>query len=48
MARMLGDTRDVACLGGKKCTCNGYYRTKTFTRITKRRERAAWKKEATA
>lgn len=45
MARMLGDLRQSACNGGKKCTCNGYYRTKAFTRIAKRKERQDWKKD---
>ena len=48
MAKMLGGTRDSGCTYGKHCTCNGYYRTKRFTRITKRRERAEWKKEVVA
>ena len=39
MAKMLGDVRDSGCGFGKKCSCNGYYRTKKFTRIAKRRER---------
>lgn len=45
MAKMLGSLRDSACMGGKDCSCNGYYRTKKFTRITKRRERMEWKRE---
>lgn len=44
MAKMLGDVRDSGCGFGKKCTCNGYYRTKKFTRIAKRRERQEWKR----
>lgn len=45
MARMIGDLRDSGCNGGKHCTCNGYYRTKRMTRLTKRQERQNWKKE---
>jgi hypothetical protein len=46
MAKMLGHLRDSGCNYGKHCTCNGWYRQKSFTRLTKRRERQQWKKEA--
>lgn len=45
MARMLGNCRDVGCTFGKKCTCNASYRSKTYTRIQKRRERQQWKQK---
>lgn len=45
MDKMIGNKRDSGCNGGKHCTCNSYYRTKKFTRIAKRRERASWKAE---
>jgi hypothetical protein len=45
MAKMIGDSRDTGCTYGKKCTCNGYYRSKRITRLTKRRERQTWKRE---
>lgn len=46
MAKMLGDLRDQGCAHGKRCTCNARYRSKVYTRVTKRRERQAWKRGA--
>lgn len=46
MAKMIGTvTVSQGCTFGKTCTCNGYYRDTKMVRVSKRRERQAWKRQ---